>query len=91
MEKEGAREAGASGKSGRGRGRGKNAPRAEGIGDAIAMPFANINFSELIKAAISLFPLPSSLSIYHRLSRIHENDDSDEIDVATSLPFSSSG
>lgn len=66
--REDARGAGASGKSGRGRG--KNAPRAEGIGNAIAMPFANINFSELIKAAISL-------SLFLSLSRIHENDDVD--------------
>jgi len=63
-----------SGKSGRGRG--KNAPRAEGIGDAIAMPFANINFSELIKAAISLSRslFRISLSLFLSLSQIHENE-----------------
>lgn len=36
------------------------------------MPFANINFSELIKAAISL-----ARSLFLSLSRIHENDDVD--------------
>lgn len=41
------------------------------------MPFANINFSELIKAAISL-----SLTLFLSLSRIHENEnENDDVDV----------